>query len=255
MKKWFMLLLICSLSACQTLSTQSTLNEYDSRADSHYRLGIHALQNHSSQNNLLPKAFKELLIAEKLAPKRADILDALGYAWGLRGNLKKAEKYYIRALKLSPSASIYNNYGGLLLQQGHPREAEKQFRKALEDPRYEKAFLSYINLGDSLLEQSRFSEAIPAYRQAKLLNPNQEVSRIKEAEAYVRYRMDDHAKALYETIVRDNPTHRWALQSLLHLLRQSGENSKMRLYLRTFREKTHIPADQLWANKQLALLK
>jgi len=255
MKKGLILVLWCCLTACQSLTPPHVQETYDGRAESHYRLGVHALQMHSHKNNLLPKAFKELLIAEKYAPKRADILDALGYAWSLYGNLDKAEKYYVRALKLSSDASIHNNYGGLLLKQGHPIEAEKHFRKALEDPRYEKAFLTYINLGDALLEQSRFSDAIPAYRQARLLNPNQEVSRVKEAEAYVRYRMDGHAKALYETIVRENPIYRWALQGFLNLLRQSGDIAKMRLYLRKFREKTHIPADQLWADQQLALLK
>jgi len=255
MKRWLFILLIGCLSGCQSLTTPQMQNTYDERAESHYRLGIHALHMHSPKNNLLPKAFQELLIAEKYAPKRADILDALGYAWSLHGNFKKAEKYYIRALKISSDAAIHNNYGGLLLQQGHPVAAEKHFRKALEDPRYEKAFMTYINLGDALLEQSRFSDAIPAYRQAKLLNPQQEIARVKEAQAYVRYRMDDHAKALYETIVRENPIYRDALQGFLNLLRQSGETAKMRLYLRTFREKTHIPADQLWADQQLKRLK
>lgn len=255
MKQVIMLLLLCVLSACQTLTSPAVQAENDRRAESHYRLGIHALTMHSAKDNLLPKAFKELLIAEGFAPRRADILDALGYAWSLHGNLKKAETYYVRAIKYDPTAATYNNYGGLLLKQGRPKQAEKQFRKALEDPRYVNSFLAYINLGDALLEQGRFSEAIPAYRQAKLLNPKQEVSRMKEAQAYVRYRMDSHAVALYETIVRDNPSYKQALQGLLPLLRQNGDVAKMRLYLRIFREKTKDPAHQRWAEKQLNLLK
>ncbi|MDQ6962880.1 MAG: tetratricopeptide repeat protein [Mariprofundaceae bacterium] len=255
MKYALLFVLIWMLSACQALISPAEQEENDLRAESHYRLGIHALQMHSAKNNLLPKAFKELLIAEEFSPQRADILDALGYAWSLHGNLKKAEAYYVRAIKYDASAATYNNYGGLLLKQGHPKEAEKQFRKALEDPRYVNSFLAYINLGDALLEQSRFSEAIPAYRQAKLLNPNQEVSRMKEAEAYVRYRMDSHAIALYETIVREHPTYKQALQGFLRLLRQNGDVAKIRLYLRTFREKTDAPADQRWAEKQLNLLR
>jgi len=214
--------------------------------ESHYRLGLDALEK-----NNLPKAFEELLHAEKLGPRRADVLDALGYAWRVRGDLNKSYEYYNRALAIDPAARTWNNYGALLLAMKKPKEAETAFRKALEDPRYERPDYAYINLGDALLMQDRLDDAIGAYRQARQLNPRQETSRLREAAAYSSHGRPAFAKAMYETILRDRPANRQALQGLIPLLQNQSETAEARRQLQHFIKVTPEPLDRAWAEETL----
>lgn len=245
--KFAVLILCLSLIAgCQTAARHEDTSKQDKSAEVHFKLGIDAM----NKNNM-PKAFDELLQAERLAPARADILDALGIAWIKRGNLDKAEKSYRRAMQLSPPASTYNNYGGLLLQQGHPKKAEQMFRKALEDPRYRNPDIAYINLGDALLAQKKFDEAIASYKQARQLNPRQELSRLKEAQAFEQSNRKHYAKALYEAILRERPGNQQAMQGLLSMLRNEGNLTEARSKLREFSRHTDNPDHTAWAKDQL----
>jgi len=230
------------LPACSTMTLPVSPELQAKRVNVHYQLGIDAL----SKGNM-PKAFEELLHAESMDLDRSDVLAALGYAWQLRGNLDKANAH-------DPSPATYNNYGGLMLQMNKPKDAEKYFRKALDNPRYRRPDLAYINLGDSLLFQDRFNEAIAAYRQARILNRFQETSRIREAQAYVRYKRIAYARALYETILRDKPGNRQALEGLLHLLRQEGNVSGARKQLERFHKLTSDPLNKAWAEEEIKRL-
>jgi len=243
------LLLAGALAACQSMGPSVNPEIQAKRVNLHYQLGVDALRKGN-----LPKAFDELLHAKRMAPNRSDVLDALGYAWQLRGDLKKANVYYEQAIKNGPSAATYNNYGGLLLAMGKLNEAEKYFRKALDDPRYRHPDIAYINLGDALLLQNRFNEAVKAYRQARMLNPGQEISRIREARAYVRYKRIAYARALYETILRDDPGNRQALEDLLGLLEKEENPSEARRQLERFRQLTPRPADRTWARETMERL-
>ncbi len=234
------------LSACSGKHTPPKEDATAKQVESHFRLGLDALEK-----NNLPKAFDELLHAEQLDPKRADVIDALAYAWRLRGDLEKSHAYYRRALAIDPAARTWNNYGSLLLSMQKPKEAEDAFRKALEDPRYNRPDFAYINLGDALLMQNRLSEAIAAYRQARLLNPSQEASRLKEAAAYREHGNPEFAQAMYETILRDSPANRQALEGLLALLRNQGDNDTAQRQLQQFIKQTPEPMDRVWAEQIL----
>jgi len=240
------LFITMNLSACSNMSSPATPERQTKRVDIHYQLGIDALNKRN-----LPKAFEELLRAESMAPNRSDVLDALAYAWQLRGNLDTANEYYQASLDHHPSSATYNNYGGLMLQMNKPKKAEEYFRKALDNPRYRHPDIAYINLGDALLLQKRFNEAIAAYRQARILNPVQEVSRIREARAYVRYGRTIFAKALYETILRDKPGNRQALEGLLGMLHKEGNIPEARKQLERFHKLTSDPLDKAWAEEEI----
>jgi len=244
-----LLLFTTVFPACSNRNSSVSPELQAKRVNVRYQLGIDALNKGN-----LPKAFEELLSAESMNPDRSDVLDALGYAWQLRGNLDKANAYYIRALKHDPSPATYNNYGGLLLRMNKPKAAEKYFRKALDNPRYRHPDIAYINLGDALLLQNSFNEAIAAYRQARVLNRFQETSRIKEAQAYVRYKRTTYAKALYETILRDKPGNRQALEGFLDLLRKEGNVSEIRKQLERFHKLTSDPLNKAWAEEKLKRL-
>lgn len=235
-----------SLSACAGKQAKPVDESTAKQVEAHYRLGLDALEK-----NNLPKAFDELLHAEQLNPNRVDVLDALGNAWLRRGDLEKSHAYYTRAIAIHPSPRIYNNFGILLLTMQKPKEAEKAFKKALDDPRYSRPDFAYINLGDALLMQDRFDDAIAAYRQARLLNPRQDLSRLKEASAYIKYDRPAFARAMYETILRDSPANRQALQELLPLLQKNGQTGQMREQLHSFIKHTPEPLDRAWAEERL----
>ncbi len=233
-----------SLIACQSNPSRPFSEAKEKQIESHYRLGLDAL----NKNNL-PKAFEELLHAEHLDPERADTLDAMGYAWQLRGDLQKSLAYYKRAIVNHPAPRTFNNYGTLLLVMKKPKQAEVEFRKALDDPRYKRPDFAYINLGDALLMQDRLNDAIAAYRQARLLNPQQELSRLKEAAAYIQYKRPAFAKAMYETILRDDPGNRAALEGLLPLLRVRHEMNEAYRQLQIFIKRSREPLDRAWAEE------
>ncbi len=217
------------------------------RADLHYKVGIDALSR-----GQLPRAFEELLLADEIRPDHAETLSALGYAWRLRSELKKSEQSYKRALRASPSSSIYNNYGSLLLQMNKPKLAEKQFRLALEDPRYRSQDMVYLNLGDALLAQDKFNDAVAAYRQATLINPNQKtLAMLKEANAYLKFNRLHYARTMYETIFSEQPQNRAALEGLVDVLKRQKNFTKARQHLKTYRSKATDPLDKAWASDEL----
>ncbi len=244
-----LLFITITLSACSNMSSPASSEHQTRRVDIHYQLGIDALNKGN-----LPKAFEELLRAESMDSARSDVLDALAYAWQLRGDLDKSNEYYQKSLQYQPSSATYNNYGGLMLQMNKPKIAEKYFRKALDNPRYRHPDIAYINLGDALLLQKRFNEAIAAYRQARILNPVQETSRIREARAYMRYGRIIYAKALYETILRDKPGNRQALEGLLTLLHNEGNVPEARKQLERFHQLTPDLLDKAWAEEEIKRL-
>jgi len=241
-----LLLTAAVFTACANKPSPAVEDARTKQIESHYRLGLDALEK-----NNLPKAFEELLRAEKLGPRHADVLAALGYAWNLRGDLQKSYDYYNRSLAINPAARTLNNYGTLLLSMHKPKEAEAAFRKALEDPRYDRPDYAYINLGDALLMQERLDDAIAAYRQARLLNPRQELSRLKEAAAYSSHNRPAFARAMYETILRERPANRQALEGLIQLLQNQFETAEARRQLQHFIKVTPEPLDRAWAEETL----
>ncbi|MDX8389485.1 MAG: tetratricopeptide repeat protein [Mariprofundaceae bacterium] len=240
----FACLLITLLASCA--GNNPSRDEIAKQADVQYKIGVHAMQN-----NDLPKAFSALLKAEKLDSTRSDILDALAYAWRLRGDYKKAETYYLRALRHSPSPLTYNNYGTLLLELKRYADAERIIHIALEDPRYRYPAIAFVDLGDALLGQDRTDEAIQAYRKASRLRSKWIQPQLKEAAVYILEQRYAYAQALYETILRKEPTHRDAMESLLALLKNNGDITEAKNYLLHFRDKTSSTDDRLWSAQAL----
>jgi len=244
----FMLFLM--LASCTTVRPELSPERKAQSAGIHYQIGIEALRKQQ-----LPKAFLELQTALDLAPDRSDILDAMGLAWRMRGDLDKAEDYYERAMDNDPAPRTYNNYASLLLQKKQPKKSEKYLRQALKFPAYRNPDTAYINLGDALLAQGKFNEAIAAYRQASLLNSQQALSRLKEAEAFNRYHRPEFALAVYETLLIERPGNRAAMEGMIALLTKSNRKQKAIKRLEHFRDITSLPMDQAWARETIRSLK
>ncbi len=232
------------LSACS--SSQYEPEKQLELAKIHYQMGIDALNK-----GMLPKAFVELMESDKLQPGQPDVEDALAYAWRLRGNLDKSEYYYKKALAHGSRASTQNNYASLLIQMKKYKKAETLLRKALKDPRYPNQDMLFLNLGDALLGQGLFDDAIAAYRKAKLFRPSDLRAQMKEADAYVQFNRLNYARALYETILRKNKGMRAIAEGLLDVLKKQNDLPAARKMLKTFHQHAASDLDKAWANDEL----
>jgi Tfp pilus assembly protein PilF len=250
LKQFLTLFLILGvLSACQSDASKREDADTSKRAGFHYRLGIDALHK-----GLLPKAFNELLLADKILPNNPETLDALAYSWRVRGNKKEAEKYYKRAIREGGGSATYNNYASLLIEKGEYKKAEKNLRLALEDPRYRNQAIAFTNLGDALVGQEDLEGSIKAYRKAHMLSPNWDEPQLREAQAYVKFKRPNYAQALYETILRNDTSNQKALEGLIILLKGRHENASLKKYIQTFIEHEEDPLKKAWAKDELEQL-
>ncbi len=250
MKYILLIAAVLSLSACQSDASKRLDEDANKRARLHYQLGLDALHK-----GTVPKAFEELYISDKIKPNQPDTLDAIAYAWRLRGDNKKAEQFYKKAIKADAGSSTYNNYGSLLNELGKYDDAIKNLTLALEDPRYRNQSLVFLNLGDAYVGKGNLEEAVKAYRKAKLLSPNWTYPELREAAAYTTFHRPNYAQALYETILRKKPANQQALAELIALLKGKGQDSLLRSYIQAFIKANPDKLQQAWAKDELALLR
>jgi Tfp pilus assembly protein PilF len=236
-----------SLSACASTSNIDHPDKQSRLADIHYRLGIDAL----GKQGMLPKAFHELIKSDEILPDQPGVLDALAYAWLLRGDMKKAESYYLRAIRLHAGAATYNNYANLLNRMKRFQEAEKAARQALDDPRYPNQDLAFINLGDALLGQKKFEPAIAAYQSATVFNPNNGIIKLRMAHAYNKHGKLREARLLYETFLIKQQDSRAAVEGLLSVLDQQQDSRAAASVLHQFSQHASAVLDKAWAQNEL----
>jgi Tfp pilus assembly protein PilF len=238
------------LTGCQSSASKAYDEKQTKKAKAHYDLGLDALHK-----NQLPKAFEELMLSDELNPKQPETLNLLAYSWYLYGDLKKSESYYKRAIRAGGGSTSHNNYGSLLLELKRFDEAKKQLEKALEDPRYRNQYKARINLGDALVGLKQYDEAISVYRNADRFGSRQTLSRIKEARAYVASDRLNYARALYETMLREDPKNRAVVEGLLEVLKLQKDYPAARTQLRMFRNQPVSELNRAWAADELDRLR
>jgi Tfp pilus assembly protein PilF len=238
-----------AISACAT-TTQKDDAQQEKLARLHYQIGIDALNK-----GMLPKAFDELMRSNSIRPNQPEVLDALAYAWLLRDNLKESESHYRKSLRIKALASTQNNYANLLNRMKRYGEAEGMARKALEDPRYPNQDLAFINLGDALLGQDKFDEAIRSYGQAQLFNRGDIRPQLKMAYAYVQYNRLHEARALYKTLLLQYGNNRVIVMDMLKLLKKQDDLAEARRVLTQFSSQATSAQDKAWARDELEQLR
>ncbi|ATX79884.1 Tfp pilus assembly protein PilF [Mariprofundus aestuarium] len=243
-----LILLVIALTGCA--GNQKQRDQDHKLADTHYRLGLDALQ----KEGMLPKAFEELMKSNKLRPNQPVVLDALAYAWLLRGNLDKSELYYKRALKYGAASATKNNYANLLNKLERFEEAEKMARSALDDPRYPNQDLAFINLGDALLGQKKSADAIQAYRQAQVFSPDSMLPEMKMANAYARDNRLNEARLLYQALYSKNNSNRSIVEGLVEVLKKQRATAHARQLLQEFSQSANSVLDKAWAIDELERL-
>lgn len=241
--------LLFGLSSCQSQSEKRLDENADKRAKLQYQLGLDALHK-----QLIPKAFDHLYTSDKIRPNQPETLDAIAYAWRLRGDNKKAEVFYKRAINHGAGSATYNNYGNLLVELKQYDKAIENFNLALEDPRYRNQELVFVNMGDAYVGLNNLEKAVQSYRKAGMLSKGWTYPQLKEAEAYAKFNRPNYAQALYETILRKEPSNQEALRKLIVLLREKHENILLRQYIQNFIDATSEPLQRAWAKDELIKL-
>jgi len=237
-------LIVLLLTGCS--ASKELANKSHKQEQVHYDMGVDALRKGN-----LPIAFRELLKAQSFQPDSAKIKATLALAWRYRGDLHKSAQLYRQALLTQPTSAMHNNYGNLLLQMGDLANAEKQFRLALTDPSYIRQDMALINLGDVLTAQGEFDQAIKSYRQAGRINPNQNISQLREAEAFISSHRKPYAEALLLTMLRQQPDDLAALKAILPLLQQNHNRSQATALLHHFLTANQDPNASQWVEQQM----
>ena len=245
---FYLLLCIGLLASCQTTS-HIDQEKYNKRAKFHYQIGLDSLQR-----GQLPKSFDKLIQSNKITPNQPATHEALAYALRVKGNMEQSESFYKQAIAAGGTSSPFTNYGALLVSLQRYKEAENLLLKALEDPRYRKQYITLIHLGDALAGQNQPTKAIASYRKAALINPNQNISQLKEAQLYIKTGRLNYGQALYETILRKEPTLRPALEALIALFIKRSNINAARKHLANYLEKEKAPLNRAWANDELTRL-
>jgi len=139
---------------------------------------------------------------------------------------------------------------------GEYGDAKENLLKALKDPRYQGQFVANVLLGDACMGLKQFEEAMSAYRQAGRLNPNQSLTRIKEAKVFIALDKLSYAQALYETLLRKDPKDRAALEGALELYNLKNDRASARQHLQNYISLPSIPPlDRAWATDELVKLR
>jgi tetratricopeptide (TPR) repeat protein len=107
-----------------------------------------------------------------LRPGNCEVQNNLGLVLAAMGNLDAALIRYAEAVRIKgDDSSIRTNYANGLSQAKRYEEAVVQYRAAAKLPSQNTPGI-YFNLGNTLLMESRASEAIEAYKEALKLAPN-----------------------------------------------------------------------------------
>ncbi len=114
-----------------------------------------------------------------------------------QGDSEDALQAFQRAQVLAPEDALpYANAGAALVRSGALERARLALLFALRNAPPELAAVAYYNLGNLAFQQRRFDEAIAAYQNALLLNPNDEDARYNLELAFQRIEQQADAEAM-----------------------------------------------------------
>jgi tetratricopeptide (TPR) repeat protein len=117
------------------------------------------------------KMYRDAIDTYKQAPESAVIMNKIGIAYHQLGELKSAEKYYKRAIKMDQMyTEAMNNLGTIYYSKKSYRRAIGQYKKVLRIKPNSASTLA--NLGSAYFARKQYELASDAYQQALTLDPH-----------------------------------------------------------------------------------
>jgi type IV pilus assembly protein PilF len=118
-------------------------------------------------------AMQKLQLALSQDSDNANAYSALGLLYNSTGDLQRADENYRKALSKAPDdPQIQNNYAVFLCQQGKPKESEKYFLEAAQNPLYPTPEAAYANAGVCADRIPDEGAAEQYFRKALAINPH-----------------------------------------------------------------------------------
>lgn len=167
------------------------------------------------------EAIAEFEEALKHLPDRVEILVDLAEACKRAREFDRAEKAYLRALALHPSASLWSNLGVVRKLKGDQRGAREAFEKAVALDRSSSAARG--NLGVLLARTGSYAAALRELEAARRLDPGNLDAANGLGVLFVRTGEVDRAEKLFLEIARAFPANPEAFINLGMLKRRAGD--------------------------------
>ncbi len=222
--KWVLLFTVCfSLQACKLGADEQVIDEVKKpnpveAAGYNVQLGLAYLK----QGNM-PRAKRKLLTAVKQAPNSPDANAALGYYMEKTGEIERAKYYYQKAMALAPGRGTQlNNYGTFLCRRGEYTEAENYFLKAVNDVQYEHTSGAYENAGLCSLAAQKEDKAEQFFKKALEQDPYRKQSLIE----LVKLGMKRHQDSVALAQLQKHPEIVLRSKELLALAIQAAHQAK-----------------------------
>ncbi|MDT8441876.1 MAG: tetratricopeptide repeat protein [Desulfuromonadales bacterium] len=164
------------LTACVSVDSTSPPDG----ARYHYLMGVSAL----NENNPT-EALRELLAAEKLDSRDAEIQAGLAEAYFRKEAYDLAERHYLRAIDLSAGdPTHHNNLGALYLNMERFDDAARQFQTAADNLLFDRPEIALTGLGLARFQLGDYPAAERAYQKALRLAPRYVQSSFRLGELY-----------------------------------------------------------------------
>jgi Flp pilus assembly protein TadD len=105
---------------------------------------------------------------------------------------------------------------------GQPDRAAEEYQHLIsQDP---KSYRLHLRLGDALMQQNRFKEAVSCYEKARQLSPGDSETVALLARAYEGAGQKDRAKQAYRDVLKLRPDNVPVLNNLAYLIADTGGN-------------------------------
>ena len=161
LRKIFLFIIILILSFC--VSAQKKI-EREREKDPHYQynLGLYHLDSGNPDEAI--KFFHKSL---SLNPRNYLVFNALGFAYSIKGDLRRSLEYFQKCLEINPNfTEVHNNIGMIYQEMGFIDKAEEEFKKVLADEVYPSKENAYYNLANLYFIQGKMDKALDNIQKA-----------------------------------------------------------------------------------------
>lgn len=240
--KGFLIAAVCVLAACSgnkdddklAQNTQTPPSMYDLPESVDYnkaaKLNVELGLNYLRQEQIA-RAKSKLLRAKTLAPDLPEVHYAYGYFLEHVGEIPAAEKAYQKAVSLNPKGgNEHNNLGAFLCRQHQYQKSEKEFLKAIDDPKYTNTAEALENAGLCVNQIPDTAKAADYFEKALRYDPNRSTALLELAT--IRYHEKQFGQATeyhnrYAQIAKPNAQY---LLLGIELAKIQGDKNKMASY-------------------------
>ncbi|MEM7362568.1 MAG: type IV pilus biogenesis/stability protein PilW [Pseudomonadota bacterium] len=188
------------------------------------------------RNGELSRAMEHLDRALELAPRSAQVHNALGLAFQVEQDPFSAEQHFDKALRFSDGDTrIRNNFAAFLFEQERYEEAIQQLQFAAENQFYEGRAIVFENLGISHLKIGQVTVAEESFVKSLALKSDQVRSLLELAEIRTDQRNYIEARDLYQryrAVGEHNAQSLWICIRLARVFEEQDDEASCGLMLR-----------------------